>query len=62
VHGVFTRIRSGAKVVVSGGGVLGSTLSSTAAECTGSGFLARSAGTGCKCVGVKNPKGFGLYL
>jgi hypothetical protein len=26
VHGVFTRIRSGAKVVVSGGGALGSTL------------------------------------
>jgi hypothetical protein len=37
VHGVFTRIRSGAKVVVSGGGALGSTLSSTTAECTGSG-------------------------
>jgi hypothetical protein len=38
VHGVFARIRSGAKVVVSGGGALGSTLSSTTAECTGSGF------------------------
>jgi hypothetical protein len=37
VHGVFTRIHSGAKVVVSGGGALGSTLSSAAAECTGSG-------------------------
>jgi hypothetical protein len=37
VHSVFTRIRSGVKVVVSGGGALRSTLSSTAAECTGSG-------------------------
>jgi hypothetical protein len=37
VHDVFMRIRSGARVVVSGGGALGSTLPSTAAERTGSG-------------------------
>jgi hypothetical protein len=34
VHGVFTRIRSGATVVVSCGGALGSTLYSTAVVCT----------------------------
>jgi hypothetical protein len=34
VHGVFTRIRSGATVVVSYGGALGSTLYSMAAERT----------------------------
>jgi hypothetical protein len=38
VHSVFTRIRSGAKAVVSGGGALGSTPSLMAAECTGGGF------------------------
>jgi hypothetical protein len=37
VHSVFTRIRSGATVVVSDGGALGSTLSSTAAVRTGGG-------------------------
>jgi hypothetical protein len=37
VHGVFTRIRSGATVVVSDGGALGSTLPSTAAVRTGGG-------------------------
>jgi hypothetical protein len=34
VHGVFTRIRSGATVVAFCGGALGSTLYSTAAVCT----------------------------
>jgi hypothetical protein len=38
VHRVFTRIRSGAMAVVSGGGALGSTLSSEAAVRTGGGF------------------------
>jgi hypothetical protein len=35
VHGVFTRIRSGAAVVASYGGAFGSTLSSTVAVRTG---------------------------
>jgi hypothetical protein len=35
VHGVFTRIRSGATAVVSYGGVLGSTILSMAAARTG---------------------------
>jgi hypothetical protein len=38
VHRVFTRIRSGDTTVVSGGSVLGSTLSSEVAVRTGSGF------------------------
>jgi hypothetical protein len=38
VHRVFTRIRLGATVVVSGGGALGSTLPSKVAVCTGCGF------------------------
>jgi hypothetical protein len=38
VHRVFTHIRSGAMAVVSGGGVLGSTLPSKAAVRTGGGF------------------------
>jgi hypothetical protein len=38
VRRVFTRIRSRATVVVSGGGVLGSTLSSKVAVRTGGGF------------------------
>jgi hypothetical protein len=38
VHRVFTRIRSGATAVVSGGGTLGSTLPSKVAVCTGGGF------------------------
>jgi hypothetical protein len=38
VHRVFTRIRSGATVVVSGGGALGSTLPSKVAVRTGGGF------------------------
>jgi hypothetical protein len=38
VHRVFTRIRSGAMAVASGGGALGSTISSEVAVRTGSGF------------------------
>jgi hypothetical protein len=38
VHGVFTRIRSGATAVVSDGGALGSTLPSNAAARIGGGF------------------------
>jgi hypothetical protein len=49
VHRVFTRIRSGATVVASGGGALGSTISTGTAACTGGGFFARSNWNGCKC-------------
>jgi hypothetical protein len=38
VHRVFTRIRSGATAVVSGGGALGSILPSKAVVRTGGGF------------------------
>jgi hypothetical protein len=38
VHGVFTRIRSGAPAVVLDGGALGSILFSTAAVRAGGGF------------------------
>jgi hypothetical protein len=38
VHGVFTRIRSGATAVASYGGALGSTILSTAAVGTGGDF------------------------
>jgi hypothetical protein len=61
VHSVFTRIRSGATVVVSDGGALGSTLPSTGAV--------RTSGGSCticwkwlQMCGVKTPKGFGFYL
>jgi hypothetical protein len=52
VQWVFTRIRSRARAVASGGGsALGSTLSSEVAVRTGGGFYARSARNGCKCAG-----------
>jgi hypothetical protein len=38
VHWVFTRIRSGAMVVASGGGVFGSAICTKVAVCTSSGF------------------------
>jgi hypothetical protein len=38
VHWVFTRIRSGAMAVASGGGALGSTISTEVAVCTSGGF------------------------
>jgi hypothetical protein len=60
VHGVFTRIRSGAAVVSSYGGALGSKLYSAAAVRTSEswldllGMIAAAWG--------ENPKGFGFYL
>jgi hypothetical protein len=38
VHWVFTRIRSGAKAVASGGGALGFAIYSEVAVCTSGGF------------------------
>jgi hypothetical protein len=58
VHGVFTRIRSGATLEALGGGALGST---TAAACAGS-----ESGSDlfemATAVMDGNPKGFGFYL
>jgi hypothetical protein len=51
VHGVFTRIRSGATAVALYGGALGSTLHSAEAARTGADFWPRSAGNGYSCVG-----------
>jgi hypothetical protein len=51
VQWVFTRIHSEATAVATGGGALGSTISTEVAVCTGGGFLARSATNGWKCVG-----------
>jgi hypothetical protein len=63
VQRVFTRIRSGAATVATGGGARGSTISGAVAVCTSGGLLARSASSGCKWGGgVKNLKGFGFYL
>jgi hypothetical protein len=53
VHGVFTRIRSGATVVVSGGGALGSTLPSMAAVCTGGGSWHDLLGMAANACGEK---------
>jgi hypothetical protein len=60
VQRVFTRIRSGAAAVATGGDALGSTIPTEVAVCT-SGFLVKSATNGCKC-GGENHKGFGFYL
>jgi hypothetical protein len=49
VQQVFTRIRSGAASVATGGGARGSTISGAVEMCTGGGLLARSASSGCKC-------------
>jgi hypothetical protein len=49
VHGVFTRIRSGATAMALYGDTLGSTLLSTAAVRAQWRFLARSDGNGCEC-------------
>jgi hypothetical protein len=46
VHGVFTRIRSGATVVALCGGALGSALHSAAATCTGGDSWQKSTGNG----------------
>jgi hypothetical protein len=51
VHGVFTRIRSGATAVVLSGGALGSTLLSAEAARTGGDFLAKMCLNGYNCVG-----------
>jgi hypothetical protein len=51
VHGVFTRIRSGATVVALYEGALRSTLHSAAAVCTDGDFGPRSAGNGYSCMG-----------
>jgi hypothetical protein len=51
VHGVFTRIRSGAIVVALYSGALRSMLHSVAVVCTGGNFWPRSAGNGYSCVG-----------
>jgi hypothetical protein len=53
VQRVFTRIRSRAVAVATGGGACGSTISGAVAVCTGGGLLARSASSGCKCGGWK---------
>jgi hypothetical protein len=51
VHGVFTRIRSGATAMALSGGVLGSTLHSAEAARTGGDFWPRCVWNGCDCVG-----------
>jgi hypothetical protein len=51
VHGVFTRIRSGATAVALYGGTLGSTLHSAAALCADGYLWPRSARNGYSCVG-----------
>jgi hypothetical protein len=51
VQRVFTRIRSGAAAVGTGGGARGSAISGAVAVCTGGGLLAQSASNGCKCGG-----------
>jgi hypothetical protein len=61
VHGVFTRIRSGAMVVVSYGGAFGSTILSTAAVRTGGDFWLDLLGMAANAWGKKH-KGFGFYL
>jgi hypothetical protein len=53
VQRIFTRIRLEAAAVATGGGALGSMISTKVAVCTGGGFLARSATNGCKCGGEK---------
>jgi hypothetical protein len=62
VHRVFTRIHSGATAVVSGGGALGSTLSSEVTMRTGGGVLGTICSEWLQVRRVKNPKGFGFYL
>jgi hypothetical protein len=51
VQRVFTRIRSGATAVATGGSAPGSTISTKVAVCTSGGFLERFATNGCKCGG-----------
>jgi hypothetical protein len=51
MHGVFTRIRSGATAVVLSGGAFGSTLLSAEAARTGGVFLDKMCLNGYSCVG-----------
>jgi hypothetical protein len=51
VQRVFTRIRSRAAVVATGGGASGSVIYDAMAVCTGGDLLARFASSGCKCEG-----------
>jgi hypothetical protein len=51
VHGVFTRIRSGATVVALSGGALRSTLHSAVAVCADGDLWPRSARNGYNCEG-----------
>jgi hypothetical protein len=51
VHGVFTRIRSGAIAVALSGGALGSTLLSAEAARTGGDSWPRCVWNGYSCVG-----------
>jgi hypothetical protein len=51
VHGVFTRIRSGATAVAFSGGALGSTLLSAEAARTGGDFWPRCTWNSYNCVG-----------
>jgi hypothetical protein len=53
VHGVFTRIRLGATVVVSYGGAFGSTILSTVAVRTGGDFWLDLLGMTAKAWGEK---------
>jgi hypothetical protein len=62
VHGVFTRIRSGATAVALSGGALRSTLHSPEAARTSGDFLAKMCLEWLQLRRVKNPKGFGFYL
>jgi hypothetical protein len=61
VQGVFTRIRSGATVVASYGGVLGSTTSQRR-QCVLVAISSPICWEWLRMRGVKNPKGFGFYL
>jgi hypothetical protein len=62
VHGVFTRIRSGATAMATGGGALGSTNYTEVAVCTGGGLQGAICFEWLQARGVKNPKGFVFYL
>jgi hypothetical protein len=59
-HGVFTRIRSGASLVASSGGACGLENYSTAMEARADDWLDLLQRLLLR--GMKNPKGFGLYL
>jgi hypothetical protein len=60
VHGVFTRIRSGASLVESSGGARRLAIYGATAEARVNGWL--DLLQRLLLQGMKNPKGFGLYL